>query len=98
MKTILFAIQALFIIALLPVCAVLELNHGTRTTVQLEAPQQTVEIMENPGLDLDASIISYPITAISFRQGTVKPKKKSSDKCCSCKDCACGNSCKCAEF
>lgn len=98
MKTIVFALQVFGIIALLPVCVVLEMNHGTSSVSTLKTTRYVAENPSDVSLDFNSFITTYPIAVLTLKQGSVKTKKKSGNTCCSCRNCNCGSSCTCADL
>ena len=98
MKRILFALQVFGLIAILPLCVVLEMNHGAQTLSAIETRATTPENMETSTINFSGSSIATYQIATSIQHADLKTKKKCSHANCSCADCKCGNICSCIDF
>jgi hypothetical protein len=99
MKTIVFALQVFSLLAFLPVCMTMELNHATKPQIVATAPKvEAVQDSTDSSLEFSNAVGKYPLAAIAFSKVKVKEKKKSSSTGCSCQDCKCGASCTCHDF
>ena len=98
MKTIVFALQVFGMMALLPLCVILEMKHGTSTAYTVEAKTAVDEKTANTSIDFSSVDSAYPIAAITLKRVNGKTKKKGGSACCNCKNCECGSSCKCSDL
>ena len=98
MKTIVFALQVFGIMALLPVCVVIEMNHGTKSATAFETKVPGAEKTGNASADFNNSVTDFPFAVLALKQVTVKSKKKPGGTCCSCKNCKCGSDCTCTDL
>src|SRR6476620_6472916 len=97
MKTVLFALQLILTMALLPVCAVLDLNHATRPALT-PAAQVSSRQQEAAAVATNDLVMPFPCTTLLPAGKKIKAKKKSSGLYCTCRNCACGADCKCADL
>ncbi len=79
MKTIVFALQVFCLMAILPVCLTLDMNHGTKSSYEKKTKENVPEKAATASSASGSPVSMYPIATMAIQMDTLQPKKEKQD-------------------